>query len=57
MSGQERISDKEFAKWVKEVEDDTPSKKKGASKPEPLGDLSKPNGQADKLSDPTPSKG
>jgi hypothetical protein len=57
MSGQERISDKELAQWVKQVEDNTPSKEKGASKPRPLGEMPKPNGQADKPSDPTPPKG
>jgi predicted RNA-binding protein with PIN domain len=56
-SGQERISDKELAQWVKQVEDNIPPKEKGSSKPRPLGEMPKPNGQTDKPSDPTPSKG
>jgi hypothetical protein len=47
MSGLERISDKDLAEWVKQVEDDTPSKEKAASKPKPPEQAPKPNGQGD----------
>jgi hypothetical protein len=57
MSGQERISDKDLAEWVKQVEDDIRSSEKVASKPQPPDQAPKPNGQADNASDHAPSKG
>ena len=57
MSGQERISDKDLANWVKQIEDDTSFKEKGASKHQPPEQPPKPNGQADKASEHAPSKG
>jgi hypothetical protein len=57
MSAQERISDKDLAEWVKQVEDDTRSSEKVASKPQPPEQAPKPNGQTDKAPEHAPSKG
>ena len=46
MSGRERISDKDFAEWIKDVEDDT-SPKEVASNPKPPEQAPKPNEQRD----------
>ena len=44
MSGRERISDKDIAEWIKEVEEDT-SAKGVASNPKPPEQAPKPNGR------------
>ena len=47
MSGQERISDKDLAEWIKQVEHGAPPREKVASKPKPPEQAPKPNGQGD----------
>jgi hypothetical protein len=57
MSGQERISDKDLAEWVKQVEDDTPSNERIASKPKPPEQAPKSSEQRDNPSGSAPPNG
>jgi hypothetical protein len=57
MGGQERISDKELAEWIKQVEHGAPPREKVASKPRPPEQAPKPNEQRDKPSSSAPPNG